>query len=97
MAVGAALATLITQIMVMFGQIYLVKIEMNILNKMEEYIKPLIFALLAVLIFYLVSKIFLYSWIYNLVVSTIFCLLLSFILKIFDKQEIISLLKRDKN
>jgi O-antigen/teichoic acid export membrane protein len=97
MAVGAAFATLITQVLVMAGQIYLVKVEMNILNTLDEFIKPLGFALVTIVIFYVVNKIFLPSWIYNLVFSILFCLLLSFILKILDKQDIISLLKKDNN
>lgn len=97
MAVGAAIATFITQVVVMLGQIYLVKMEMKIANKIEEFTTPMFFAFLTVLIFLIINNVFLFSWIYNLVFSLLFCLLLSFILKIFDIQDIISVLKKGKN
>ena len=95
LAIGASMATLITQVLVMGGQIYLVQKELQIKNKSEEYLKPLFFASVSVIVFFVVSKLFLFHWFYNLVFSVLFCLLLSFILKIIDKQEIINLLKKD--
>jgi O-antigen/teichoic acid export membrane protein len=95
-AIGAASATLATQSLVLVGQVMLVKSELNIDNKADEYMKSFFFILLSIAVFYTCSHIFLMNWIYNLAFSLIFCLLLSFVLKIVDKQEFISLFKREK-
>lgn len=93
-AIGAAIATLITQMIVMGGQIYLVGKEMQIGIRKPDLYKPLVFVLISNVVFYTVKQIFLGSWIYNLAVSLLFCLLLSFIFKIIEKQDFFSLQNR---
>lgn len=95
-AIGAAIATLITQTVVMVGQIYLVDKEMQIGLRRSDLYKPLFFVLISTIVFYSVKQIFFGSWIYNLVVSLLFCLLLSFIFKIIEKQDFFSLKNRSE-
>lgn len=95
-AIGAAAATLATQTLVLVGQVLLVKSELNIANKAEEYVKPFLFIILSIIVFYTCSHLFLLNWIYNLAFSSIICLLLSFVFKIVDKQEVVSLFRREK-
>lgn len=95
-AIGAAIATMITQTFVMLGQIFLVDKEMYIRMSASDLKKPLIFILISTSVFYLVKQIFLGSWIYNLAASLLFCLLLSFIFKIIEKQDFFSLKNRNE-
>jgi len=95
LAVGAALATLLTQSFVLGGQVFLVKKEINIGTSVKEIIKISSFGALSALIFYTLNISLVLHWTIVLSISILICLLLSFILKIVDKQEIFQLLKRD--
>ncbi|MBK8668219.1 MAG: polysaccharide biosynthesis C-terminal domain-containing protein [Saprospiraceae bacterium] len=94
-ALGAGVATLITQTFVMIGQIFLVSKELKIYISGDDLIKPLLFAIMSIAIFYFVSQVISGQWVINLTISILICLLLSFILKIIDKKEILNLLKKE--
>ena len=96
LAIGAAIATLFTQAFVLFGQIYLVKKEINISTSITEILKIMKFGVLSTLIFYIINISLALHWMVVLSISILICLLLSFILKIIDKQDIFHLLKREK-
>lgn len=95
LAIGAAIATLITQGFVLAGQVFLVKKEINIGTTLKEIIKITSFGAISTLLFYVINISFHLHWAIVLSISILICLLLSFILKIIDKQEIINLLKKD--
>ena len=94
-ALGAGVATLITQTFVMIGQIFLVSKELKIYISGDDLKKPLLFAIMSIAIFYFVSQVISGQWVINLTISILICLLLSFILKIIDKKEILNLLKKE--
>ncbi len=96
LAIGAAIATLFTQTFVLVGQIYLVKKEINIGITPKEMILLSTFIVLSTLLFYILSLTIALHWMIVLSISILICLLLSFILKIVDKQEIFQLLRREK-
>ena len=96
LAVGAAIATLFTQTFVLAGQIYLVKKEINIGVTPREMVTLCTFLGLSTLLFYILSTTLALHWVTVLSISILICLLLSFILKIVDKQDILHLLKREK-
>ena len=96
MAVGAAMATLITQTFVLAGQIFLVKKEIKIGTSINEILKIFAFGAISTVLFYVLNISLALHWTVVLSISILICLLLSFILKIVDKQEIFQLLKREK-
>lgn len=96
MALGAAIATLITQTFVLAGQIYLVKKEISISVSAGEIIKICSFLAISTLLFYIINLSLALHWMVVLSISILICLLLSFILKIIDRQEILQLLHREK-
>ncbi|MGB4960539.1 MAG: polysaccharide biosynthesis C-terminal domain-containing protein, partial [Saprospiraceae bacterium] len=93
-AIGAAVATLITQTFVTIGQIWLVKKDLNITISRFDLQRALLFCISSGMVFYLTSHLYSLPWTINLTVSILICLLLSFILKIVNKEEVVSLLKR---
>jgi O-antigen/teichoic acid export membrane protein len=95
MAIGAAVATLITQSFVLAGQVLLVNKEINISTSIKEVAKILAFLSISTLVFYVINISFPLHWTIVLSISILICLLLSFILKIVDKQEIFQLLRRE--
>lgn len=86
-AAGAALATFITQISVLGGQIYLTKKELNLTTDKKIYTHFILYVLLCNVIFFFIKSIFNLDWIFNLGLSILICLLLSFILKIIDIKD----------
>ena len=96
MAVGDAVATLITQTFVLAGQIFLVKKEIKIGTSINEILKIFAFGAISTVLFYVLNISLALHWTVVLSISILICLLLSFILKIVDKQEIFQLLKREK-
>ncbi|HLO55014.1 MAG TPA: polysaccharide biosynthesis C-terminal domain-containing protein [Saprospiraceae bacterium] len=96
MAVGAAVATLITQTFMLAGQIFLVKKEIKIGTSINEILKIFAFGAISTVLFYVLNISLALHWTVVLSISILICLLLSFILKIVDKQEIFQLLKREK-
>ena len=96
MSVGAAVATLITQTFVLAGQIFLVKKEIKIGTSINEILKIFAFGAISTVLFYVLNISLALHWTVVLSISILICLLLSFILKIVDKQEIFQLLKREK-
>jgi O-antigen/teichoic acid export membrane protein len=95
LAIGAAAATFVTQIFVMAGQIFLSEKETGIGISGKEIFQIVIYAAVSIISFYFVQKILPFDWVYNLGLSILICLLLSFIFKIIDKREIFSLLKKE--
>lgn len=95
-AIGAAISTFITQTLVMIGQVYLVKKELDVSVTISEIIRMLIWGILAILIYTIIIKFISFQWYFNLAISIFICVLLSLILKIFDKEEISNILFKEK-
>lgn len=95
LAIGAATATFITQIYVMAGQIFLSEKETGVGISGKEIFQITKYAVVNITSFYIIQKILPFDWVYNLSLSILICLLLSFIFKIIDKREIFSLLKKE--
>lgn len=94
-AIGAAIATFGTQIFVMFGQIFLVKKELKLDVPKRDLLNLSGFVLFSFGGFYILNTNLLNGWYIILGLSILICLLLSFIFKIIDKKEVISLLRRE--
>jgi len=95
MAVGAGFATFITQTFVLLGQIFLSKKEIGVGISSKEIRILVSFGFAALIAFFLSEMILSMYWVYKLGLSILICLLLSFIFKIIDKKEIVSLLKKE--
>jgi O-antigen/teichoic acid export membrane protein len=96
-ASGAAFATFITQISVLGGQYYLTKREINIKSDKKIYTQLIQFIFLSNFIFYMVKSVINIDWIFNLALSILICLLLSFILKIVDFKDGMALVTTRKS
>lgn len=96
-AIGAAISTYITQSLVMVGQIYLVHKEIGINISKDEILRLTGWGLFSVLIFITINASISIQWYYNLGISIIICVLLSLILKIFDKEEITNIMFKEKH
>jgi O-antigen/teichoic acid export membrane protein len=96
-ASGAAFATFITQISVLGGQYYLTKREINIKSDIKIYTQLIQFIFLSNFIFYVVKSVINIDWIFNLALSILICLLLSFILKIVDFKDGMALVENRKS
>ncbi|MBK7633813.1 MAG: oligosaccharide flippase family protein [Saprospiraceae bacterium] len=95
-AQGAAWSTLITQLFVMIGQIYLVNSLMS-LSFLKKDVKLILFyGITVIVVFWVIAKISDGSWLLNLGLSILICVLLSFIFKILDKKEILMIFKGNK-
>ncbi len=94
-AIGAATATLITQIFVLIGQIFLSEKEVGIGISGREITQIATFAMVILVGFYVFEKALPFDWALKLGLSILICLLLSFLFRIIDKREIFSLLKKD--
>ncbi len=94
-AIGAATATLITQIFVLIGQIFLSEKEIGVGISGKEIAQIATYATVILVGFYILEKILPFDWVYKLSLSILICLLLSFLFKMIDKREIFSLLKKD--
>ena len=95
-AIGAALSTLITQSFVMIGQVLLVRMELKMGIQMKEIFRLLLFTCLSILVFLGFKSTSAGHWYLILGISILICLLLSFILKILDKDEIIYIFRKDR-
>ncbi len=95
-AIGASIATLITQSFVMIGQIYLVKREKGIVMSKNVMIRISAFGISIFFFFGLFSNFKGVEWYLNLGACILICVLLSFIFKIIDKQDISLLFNRKK-
>jgi len=87
-AVGAAVTAVITQLVVLIGQIYLVKKEIGIRVPRAQGGILLLFFGLCGGIFFVIKNIKIIEWYYALGVSIFICVLLSFILKIVDSGDL---------
>lgn len=86
-AAGAAMATLITQMSVLAGQIYLTKKEMDLFVDKKLFTQLVPFSLICVVVFMGLKSIINWDWTFNMGLSILICLLLSFIFKIIDFKD----------
>lgn len=93
-SVGAAIATLTTQIIVMIGQIYLVKKEFAIRIDSKEFYHCVYFGISSLVVLWLMSLNHYVEWYINLFFSILICVLLSFSFKILDYKDIVSYLAK---
>jgi O-antigen/teichoic acid export membrane protein len=96
MAVGAAIATLTTQVFVLIGQIFLVKKELGVVISKRELLRLSGFCISCIGVFVVINSVISGEWYLVLGISIFICVLLSFIFKIIDKQEVFALLRREK-
>jgi O-antigen/teichoic acid export membrane protein len=94
-AVGAAIATIITQLFVLIGQIMIVRTEWKFIEEVSNYGRLIIFILSSLIVFYFFKHTSSMEWYFMLGFSILICVLLSFILKIIDKKELIGLFKKE--
>ncbi len=93
-AKGAAMATLITQIIVLLGQILVVKKELNMDTEKNDIIKLIVFFTMSYGAFYLVKSIFNTHWLISASISVFICLLLPLPLRLIRFQEVRLLLNK---
>ena len=80
----------------MIGQIYLVNSLMS-LSFLKKDVKLILFyGITVIVVFWVIAKISDGSWLLNLGLSILICVLLSFIFKILDKKEILMIFKGNK-
>ena len=87
-AVGASVATLVTQSLVMVGQIYFVRKQIGITLSVQEVLRIVFFAMGISGIFLVFTSILDIEWYLILGLCILICVLLSFIFKIFDKKDL---------
>lgn len=92
-AAGAALATVITQLTVMLGQIFLVYKYTEVIFRPQIYLQVVGFALLCGLLFQGISYLDLH-WLYRAGLCIFISLVLSLVLRLFDPREFIAILKK---
>jgi len=95
-AEGAAIATLITQAVVMVGQIVLVHKQANIKIDPKIYTKIVVFGLLCALLFIELHEIMGLSWYYELILSICISMILALVLKIIDLKNLLKLINDRK-
>ncbi|MBK9737307.1 MAG: polysaccharide biosynthesis C-terminal domain-containing protein [Saprospiraceae bacterium] len=95
-AIGAALSTLITQSFVMIGQVIIVRMSLKIGIQLKEILRLILFTVLSTVIFIGFKSMTTGHWYLILGISILICLLLSFILKILDKDEIIQIFRKNQ-
>ena len=88
---GAALATLVTQVFVMVGQVYLCRRELSVGITMDEAVNIIVFALVMAMVFGASKFMELFNWETNLAVCVLISVLLSFVFRIVSLREIKSL------
>lgn len=94
-AVGAALTTFITQFLILIGQFYVAQDVLKMSFRRRDFIRPGLYIFITILIFGTLKSVNYGNWIFNLALGTLFCLLLSFFLKMIDKKDIVGLLKKN--
>ncbi len=87
-AVGASIATFITQTFVMSGQIYLVRKQMDITIAGSELLKLVFFSMSILGTFLVFTSLLNIEWYLILSLCILICVLLSFIFKIIDKKDL---------
>jgi len=92
-AYGAALATAITQLIVMAGQIFLVYKFSEVRFDGKLYVVLVSFGLLCTIIFYLIDT-FTFSWIYRFAASIFISLILALVLRLIDLKGLLTILKK---
>lgn len=95
-AKGAAMASMITQIIMTIGQFILVRWKARVILDIYVNIRSLIFIFLSFLICYLVQS-FVPNWILAFGIFTAITVLLSFMLKLMSLQGLIHYLKMSQN
>lgn len=93
-AIGAAAATVVTQTVVLFGQILVVYRELNIIPLWSDVSKLLLYFLFSYIGLYFVKNQFETHWVSSVVISVLICLLLSFILKVVNYKELTALVTK---
>jgi O-antigen/teichoic acid export membrane protein len=93
-AIGAAIVTLLTQTFVMCGQVYLSHSKMNIGILGSELKRIVTYSIAMAAVFGVVHRLSPFEWYGNLLLCILICVLLSFIFKIIDKQDITMLLNK---
>ena len=95
-ALGAAINTLTTQFLVMIGQIYLVKNQLDLNPLKNDLVNIVFYGLSVISVFWLVTSISKGSWLPNMVVSILICVPLTFIFKILDKNDIRKMIREKR-
>jgi len=93
-AKGAAIATLITQIVVLVGQILVVKKELFMTTEKNDIIKLTVFFALSYGVFYMLKSIFNTHWLISSLISVFICLLLPLVLRLIRFREVQLLLNK---
>lgn len=94
-ALGAAVAAVITQTIVLLGQIVVVKRELGIFPYKEDVFKLLLYFLLSYSTFYAINSIFNLHWVLSMVVCVLICLLLPFPLRVVRLKELALLVNKE--
>lgn len=94
-AKGAAIATLLTQTAVMFGQVFLARKEIGVGITFKEVLNFSFYALAVVIVFNISYGYFEVHWPFKLTICILICLLLSFVFRIIGKKEVFSLTKKN--
>jgi O-antigen/teichoic acid export membrane protein len=93
-AMGAAVTTVITQTVVLFGQILVVYRELNIVPLWRDVSKLLLYFTFSYIGFYFIKSVFEGHWAFSVIICLFICLLLSFILKVVSFKELTSLVTK---
>ncbi len=96
-AKGAAIATVITQIFVLIGQVVLVHRYTEVRFRWKTYGQVLGFGFFCVLIFHSVHKIDSLHWISSLVLSICVSLFLALVIKLIDIRAVLAMVKKRQN
>ena len=91
-AYGAAIATLITQIIAMIGQLVLCHHTMQLKYNLRMYLLGIVYAVICILIFYSINNLS-YKWHTSMMLNIILSLIIAFIMKMIDFKFFLKLLK----
>ena len=92
-AVGAATATVITQGLVMLGQILIVHTVVQVPVQWLAYGKACLFAITAILVFYATAQLSHWHWISQVLAALCLCTVAAFITKLIDIKALLGLVK----
>lgn len=92
-ALGAAYATLITQVLSLIGQIIVCQKSLKIRWSIREISQISAFMIISLVIIWLFSTFIVFNWIISLLLGIICSLIIAFLMKIIQPDEFINLLK----
>lgn len=95
-ALGAAYATLVTQGLVLIGQILISNRECGVVLDYKPYLLGLLFLIISTLICWGIVKIGLMSWFVEMILSAMLCIVVSLLIGLIDWRKIIVLLGQNK-